>query len=194
MCKRTKHKYHSTQAQRSKAHYQTNQGPDKEENKAKTQIKSPYLRRTPPWAKSRSPKELAHQKWSRLGSVEVWSHPNRPLLVPFFVGRFPSTLQWQLRRCPPPPLHLEKEASLSSFEKHTREEEHQSKGKSNTTQWAYALASSRREIGRDVREEFGEEVLGLLVTFPHLYLNKHKLVIPWVFSKCSWFLWFKVFE
>ena len=35
MCKRTKHKYHSTQAQKSEAHYQTNEGPDKGENKAK---------------------------------------------------------------------------------------------------------------------------------------------------------------
>jgi hypothetical protein len=67
------------------------------------------------------------------------------------------------------------EAHLSSFEQHKREEEHQSKSKSNTTQWAYALASSRREIGRDVRGEFRKEVLGLSVTFPHLFLGEHQL-------------------
>ena len=69
MCKITKHKYHSTQAQRSEAHYQTNQGPNKEENKAKTQMKSPYLRRTSSWPKSESPKEHVHQTWVRLGLV-----------------------------------------------------------------------------------------------------------------------------
>jgi len=74
MCKRTKHKYHSTQAQKSEAHYQTNQGPDKEENKAKTQMKSLYLRRTPSWHKSGSPKEHIHQKWARLALMAVRPH------------------------------------------------------------------------------------------------------------------------
>ena len=59
----------------------------------------------------------------------------------------------------------------------TTHKEHQSKSKSksNTTQWAYALASFRRETGRDVREEFGEEVSGLSVTFPRLFLGEHQL-------------------
>ena len=62
MCKEMEHKHHSTQSQRERPNYRTIQGPDKEDNKAKTQMKSPYLRRIPPWPKLGSPKEHAHQR------------------------------------------------------------------------------------------------------------------------------------
>jgi len=76
--------------------------------------------------------------------------------------------------------HYSKSPLLSTYKRrlpsphfnNTQDKKEQSKSKSNTTEWAYALASSRREIRRDVREEFGEEVLGLLVTFPCFYLGE----------------------
>jgi hypothetical protein len=65
LCKRTKHKYHSTQAQRKEAQSLGKSGPEHKENKAKTQHKLSQLCMKPPLAwpsPSRCPPEQGDQR------------------------------------------------------------------------------------------------------------------------------------
>ena len=55
--------------------------------------KPPYLRRTPPWAKSRRTQEAARRRWAKVEQTRVRPHHHWFLLGPNFIGRFIPPLQ-----------------------------------------------------------------------------------------------------